>query len=154
MQWTTLLDPPQDALARAMVLRYEVFVEEQSVPLALEQDGLDDQAYQVVVEVDGVCVATGRMMLKVADEGESPPETVQRTAKAQRIAVGASWRGKGAGRAVMAALEARAKELGATTMLLASQITAVGFYERLGYVKFGDMFLDAGIEHFWMELPL
>jgi predicted GNAT family N-acyltransferase len=29
---------------------------------------------------------------------------------------------------------------------------AIPFYERLGYVARGPVFLDAGIEHRWMDL--
>jgi predicted GNAT family N-acyltransferase len=37
---------------------------------------------------------------------------------------------------------------------LAAQLQAIGFYERLGYVARGDVFLDAGIEHRWMDADL
>jgi predicted GNAT family N-acyltransferase len=37
---------------------------------------------------------------------------------------------------------------------LAAQMHAIGFYERLGYVARGDVFLDAGIEHRWMDIRL
>ncbi|MFT5128484.1 MAG: putative GNAT family N-acyltransferase [Rhodothermales bacterium] len=34
---------------------------------------------------------------------------------------------------------------------LNAQTTAVGFYEKLGFCKRGDVFMDAGIEHIEME---
>jgi len=126
-------------------LRYQVFVNEQNVPLDLEQDGLDDQAMHVVVFDGARCVGTGRLMKKAED-----PTTV----KVQRVAVDGDCRGKGVGRAVMDALEARGRDAGHSRVLLASQASAVGFYERLGYRAFGDMFMDAGIEHYWMDKAL
>ena len=35
---------------------------------------------------------------------------------------------------------------------LAAQLHAIGFYETLGYVVRGKVFLDADIEHRWMDL--
>ena len=39
------------------------------------------------------------------------------------------------------------REEGATKAILAAQTHAIGFYEALGYVPFGDEFMDAGIPH-------
>ena len=125
-----------------MALRYEVFVREQDVPIDLERDGLDAGAEHVVVYVGERCVGTGRMIPKANEPG---------TIKMQRIAVADAWRGRGVGRVVMAELEAKARDLGFRRLLLASQQEAVGFYQRLGYRRFGDMFMDAGIPHYWMD---
>jgi predicted GNAT family N-acyltransferase len=54
----------------------------------------------------------------------------------------------------MLALQDLARERNATSITLAAQLHAIGFYERLGYTARGDVFLDAGIEHRWMDLPL
>ncbi len=35
--------------------------------------------------------------------------------------------------------------------MLGAQVSAVPLYERAGYATRGDVFLDAGIEHVWME---
>ena len=44
---------------------------------------------------------------------------------------------------------------GATRCTLGAMLTAVQFYEKLGYkVSSGEVYLDAGIEHLDMELEL
>jgi predicted GNAT family N-acyltransferase len=35
--------------------------------------------------------------------------------------------------------------------VLGAQVSAVPLYERAGYTTRSDVFLDAGIEHVWME---
>ena len=71
-----------------------------------------------------------------------------------RVAVLASQRRRGIGRTVMLALQDLARRRGASSVTLAAQLHAIGFYERLGYTVRGDVFLDAGIEHRWMDLDL
>jgi predicted GNAT family N-acyltransferase len=36
--------------------------------------------------------------------------------------------------------------------MLGAQLKAISFYERLGFTAFGEVFLDAGIEHRMMSL--
>ena len=47
-----------------------------------------------------------------------------------------------------------AKEAGVHTLDLGAQVSALGFYEKLGFKAEGDIFLDAGIEHRNMVLKL
>ncbi len=135
--------PDAAQMVAAYALRFRVFVEEQAVPIDLERDGRDGDADHVVVFDGDVAVATGRLMVN----GDG-------VAKVQRVAVDDARRGAGLGRVVMDALEERAAALGAHTARLASQLSAVGFYLRLGYRVYGEVFLDAGIEHRWMDKEL
>ena len=136
------LEPDSERMAEAAELRRRVFVLEQGVDPAIERDGRDGEAHHVVVYVQGIVRATGRLML------------FERVAKAQRVAVEASHRGEGLGRLVMEGLETRAAQLGAHTLKLSSQDEAVPFYERLGYVGQGDPYLEAGIVHLAMSKAL
>ena len=52
----------------------------------------------------------------------------------------------------MAPLHEEARLRGAPGVTLAAQLHAVPFYERLGYIARGPVFLDAGIEHRDMDL--
>ena len=52
----------------------------------------------------------------------------------------------------MEALHEEARRRGHAGVTLAAQEYAVGFYAKLGYVARGGVFLDAGIEHRWMDL--
>ena len=54
----------------------------------------------------------------------------------------------------MGALEAEARRLGAPRVVLSSQVSAIPFYERLGYVASGPVYDDAGIPHREMVLKL
>ena len=139
-----VLGPSPEQRVDAMSLRRAVFIEEQQVAESIEQDGRDDEAHHIVVLDDEErVVATGRLML-------SSPQT----AKIQRVAVLKTLRGLGVGRVAMEGLEELGRLQGATTALLASQIDALGFYTRLGYVAYGEPFYEANILHRWMRKPL
>jgi predicted GNAT family N-acyltransferase len=129
-------------VAAALVLREEVFVGEQGVSLAEERDGRDEEALHIVVVDDGVVVATCRLLV----EGT--------TVNLGRMAVARTRRGLGLARALITEAEARARALGAERMVLAAQLNAQALYDRAGYDAYGDVFLDAGIEHVMMSKAL
>ena len=139
-----------EQMADALAVRRRVFIEEQGVP---EDEEIDDHdgdpasvptALHVVLYLDGRPIGTGRLLLPPDGEG----------AHIGRMAVLAEHRRMGAGRAVMLALQSLAMARGMHDITLAAQLHATGFYERLGYIARGDVFLDAGIEHRWMDLRL
>jgi ElaA protein len=138
-------------MQEALAVRRAVFIEEQAVPEALEIDEHDGDpttvatAVHVLVRRNGAAVATGRLLL----DGPSGDH-----AHIGRVAVRQECRGRGFGRAVMLALQEEARKRGYPGITLAAQLHAIGFYERLGYTVYGDVFLDAGIEHRWMDLTL
>ena len=120
-------------------LRHEVFVVGQGVPEDLERDELDEQSDHVVALVEGRVVGTGRLL---------PTGTVG------RMAVDPALQGNGVGAAVLARLEQRARERGHRTVELHAQTHARGFYERAGYSPYGEVYLEAGIEHLSMRKEL
>jgi predicted GNAT family N-acyltransferase len=133
----------------ALTVRRRVFIEEQDVPESIEIDAYDGgpatalPVVHVVAYADGRCVATGRLLLDPHD-GKYP--------HVGRVAVLKEERGKGYGRAVMLTLQDEARRRGLPGITLAAQVHAIGFYETLGYVVYGDVFLDADIQHRWMDL--
>ena len=133
----------------ALRIRRAVFIEEQGVPEELEidehdaPDAWDKTVVQGLLRLEGEAVATGRLLL------EGGPAHY---AHVGRVAVLERQRKNGAGRALMEGLQAKARAMGYAGITLAAQLHAVGFYEKLGYVARGDVFLDAGIEHRWMDL--
>jgi ElaA protein len=129
-------------VAAALALREEVFCGEQGVSLADELDGLDDEALHIVAMEDGAIVGTCRLI------------TEDTTVKLGRMAVARPARGRGLAGALLAEADARARDLGAERIALAAQLGAQSMYERAGYAPYGDVFLDAGIEHVMMEKPL
>jgi predicted GNAT family N-acyltransferase len=129
-------------------IRKIVFVEEQKVPIEEELDELEDVCthFLATPEPGGAPEgAVGTARLWVTPEGE---------AKAQRVAVLQDARTGGIGRALMDALEAEAHRLGHASVILGAQLTAIPFYERLGYEAYGPEFDDAGIPHRMMKKAL
>jgi predicted GNAT family N-acyltransferase len=126
----------------ALALREEVFCGEQGVSLADERDGRDGEAVHLVAVEDGAVLGTCRLLL----EGT--------TVKLGRMAVARAARGRGLGRALLDEAAVQSRALGAERIALAAQLTAQAMYERAGYEPYGDVFLDAGIEHVMMEKAL
>ena len=129
--------------AAAVALRFEVFVDEQRCPADEEVDALDAEATHFGVFLDGRLEACAR----VVDVGGGG-------AKIGRVAVRAARRGEGLGRVVMDEVLAWCRARGFRRAVLDAQCQALAFYERLGFVPEGEVFLEAGIEHRHMTRPL
>ncbi len=121
-------------------VRELVFVHEQSVPADLEWDGEDERCIHALAEsATGEAIGTGR----IAADG-----------KIGRMAVLATWRGRGIGDGILALLVSAAKEAGMHRCYLHSQTHALGFYAQHGFVAHGPEFMEADIPHREMELEL
>ena len=66
----------------------------------------------------------------------------------------ADHRDAGIGRALMAALEEHARRAGFDRVVLNAQTKVADFYERLGYRREGEVFVEADIPHVRMTKPL
>jgi predicted GNAT family N-acyltransferase len=119
-------------------VRETVFIDEQRVPRELEFDDRDPLCLHVLVFDGDSAVGTGRLDL---DYG----------GKVGRVAVVAAHRRGGVGTALMERLHALARERKHRRLWCNAQLTAVPFYERLGYVRSGPTFVEAGIDHVRME---
>lgn len=118
-------------------IRTKVFVEEQG--FVDEFDETDNTAVHAVIYDGEKPAATGRVF---PDSG-----TVYHIG---RVAVCREYRGKGAGRMVMTALENRAKELGAESIMLSAQCQAEGFYAAIGYESTGEHTVEQDCPHVTM----
>ena len=132
----------QTEVDAALALRYDVFCVEQGVSLEEELDGLDDDALHLVVVDDGAVVGTGRLLAHGSE------------VKLGRMAVAPSHRGRGLAAELLIEADVRARELHAQRIALAAQLSARALYARAGYAPYGDVFLDAGIEHVMMGKAL
>ncbi|MET8284902.1 GNAT family N-acetyltransferase [Streptomyces sp. NPDC048448] len=134
-------------------VRKEVFVGEQGVSEDIEYDAYDAGALHVLaVRDDGAPLGTGRLLSgedAAAKTGGDP-----RVGSLGRLAVTKEARGLGVGVALVGAIEDAARARGLTAVDLHAQTHALGFYERLGYVAYGEEFLDAGIDHRAMRKTL
>jgi len=117
-------------------VRNSVFVVEQSVPEDLDFDGLDPTCCHALAFSGDEVVATGRM---------------ESDGHIGRIAVLKAHRGCGIGSALVQFFLSMAKRKKMGLVYLNAQVTAVGFYEKLGFHRTGDVFMDADIEHVRME---
>ena len=144
-----------EQLAEAIEVRRAVFIEEQDVPEDEEIDGYDadpaapgmsERVMHVLGRLDGQPVATARLLL---DQAGEPPHGYPHVG---RVAVLSELRGRRYGALVMEALHEEARRRGHLGITLAAQEHARPFYERLGYFARGGLFLDADIEHRWMDL--
>jgi predicted GNAT family N-acyltransferase len=133
----------EELRARAFALRHAVFVVEQGVPEAIERDAHDATAYHAVVLDHDRCVATGRLVRQAGGVG-----------RVGRMAVDASWRRRGLGALVLGALEARARAEGLREIELHAQCYVEAFYANRGYVRVGEVFEEAGIDHVVMRKRL
>jgi predicted GNAT family N-acyltransferase len=139
----------------AYALRYEVFVIGQDVPAELERDDLDAMAEHAVAVDDGRTVGTGRLVNgRIGDDLRLVPGTTGAVGTIGRMAVAPELRGAGVGRALLDLLVERARSLGLPVAELHAQLHAKDFYERAGFTAFGEVYLEAGIEHVGMRREL
>ena len=129
-----------EATPDAGSVREAVFVAEQGVPAEIEYDEYDPQSLHVIARgPDGRPIGTGRLL---------PDGHIG------RLAVLGDWRRRGVGRALMCRLIEVARQRGFQRLGLNAQLSAAGFYERLGYRARGETFMEAGIPHVAMERNL
>jgi YbgC/YbaW family acyl-CoA thioester hydrolase len=125
-------------------LRTEVFVEEQGVSQALEWDEDDARSVHAVLRNRmGLPVATGRLLPAV--EGVS---------KIGRMAVKRKLRGLKLGDHVLTGLLDAARQRGDREVVLHAQCTAENFYQRQGFIRRGNVFQEAGMDHVEMTIRL
>lgn len=137
-------------------LRRTVFIEEQLVPETLEWDGLDPAArHFLAFSLEGTEPAAPASFQRLEQAlGTARMRRIDGHAKAERVAVRRDARRYGVGRLLMQAVETRARHEGLDAVVLHAQVTAIPFYESLGYAAHGGIFLDAGIDHRAMTKPL
>lgn len=126
---------------KALQIRNQVFVQEQNVPLHIEVDEFEKSAQHFLVLVDGEPAGTGRLRVK------------DQYIKFERIATMNKFRGQGIGRHLMIEMmKVALSDYSKFTPYMNAQADAVGFYEKLGWVRVGDIFYEANIPHYGMTL--
>jgi len=122
---------------RLSAIRRAVFIDEQGVPEALEWDADDaDAKHLLAVLADGTPIGCARLL---------PDGHIG------RMAVLPAWRGRGVGRALLAAAIRLARAQGHATIRLSAQTHAAKFYADAGFVAEGDPYEEAGIPHIAMQ---
>ena len=128
-----------DERSECLDIRRIVFIEGQNVPKELELDDQDETCTHILCQKEGKGVGTLRVRFD------------NNTAKIERVAVLDECRGQGIGFKMMEfAMDEISTRHGIKKMKLGSQTHAIAFYQKLGFVVYGDEYTDAGILHFDM----
>jgi predicted GNAT family N-acyltransferase len=119
-------------------IRTQVFVDEQKVDPALEYDH-EEESHFYLFYYEGNPVASARW------------RETEIGIKLERFAMLKEYRNKGLGTLLLQEVLKDVNKLG-KKIYLHSQLKAVSYYEREGFIKKGEIFIEAGIEHYRMEL--
>lgn len=76
------------------------------------------------------------------------------TIKLRQMAVGEGLQGKGVGRLIVAYAENTARDKSYKQITMHARMTAVSFYEKLGYTEYGEEFEEVTIPHIAMQKRL
>jgi predicted GNAT family N-acyltransferase len=126
-------------LQKAFFVRGVVFVEGQKCAYTEDFDGLDFSAVHFLCTVGDEPVAAARMRF------------FKDYVKIERLAVRKEYRGKGIGKNLFTFILNHIAKIGYKKMALHAQAYLLRFYENFGFVKQGELFLEANIEHYHME---
>ena len=126
-------------LQKAFAVRAIVFIEEQKVAYGEEVDGHDYSSIHFLATVDNEPVAVARLRL------------FKDYVKIGRLAVRKDYRGKAIGKGLFSFVLDYAAKMEYPKIALHAQAYLLKFYEDFGFVKQGEMFLEADIEHYYME---
>lgn len=127
-------------ISEPIAIRREVFIEEQSCPEQDEYDGLDATAIHLIVYVDEVPAATGRIL----HDGKN--------FRIGRLAVLKKFRGQKIGDLALRLLLYKTFSMGASSIHIDAQTYIIPFYQKFGFSEYGEEFLEVGIPHKKMKV--
>lgn len=125
-------------LSEAFKIRREVFVLEQNVDESEEYE-FEEESTHYIAMVDGAYAGTARWRL------------TEKGVKLERFAVRKEFRSIGVGSHLLSTL-INDIPLEHSYLYLHAQLTAMGLYEKYSFVSEGEMFEEAGIQHYKMVL--
>lgn len=144
MTFKPILVQTEAELQECFEIRKKVFIEEQKVTYEEEFDELDTlpQTKHFLGSLDKKFVSTCR--LRNTEHGQ----------KIERVATLKEYRKHGYTKVLMKFVLEYCKTQNSKRVYLYAQETVIPFYEKLGFVAYGESFLDARIPHRAMELFL
>jgi ElaA protein len=126
-------------------LRNAVFVVEQSCVFQ-DADNKDQQSHHFMGWSNGVLAAYVRLL---------PPGLAYEEASIGRVATAPAFRAQKAGRQLMTeAIRVCGELFGNVPIRIGAQLYLKKFYESLGFIQQGDLYLEDGIEHIIMLRPV
>jgi len=123
---------------QAFAIRRKVFIEEEGVDPNLEYDH-EEKAHHYLLLLGDKALATARW------------RETEKCIKLERFAVLTEFRNRGLGGIILKEVINDVVLFG-KTIYLHSQLRAVPFYERHGFMKEGPVFYEAGMGHYYMKL--
>ena len=127
-----------DELMKAFAVRAVVFIGEQKCPYDIEIDEFEHSSIHIIGEIENEPIAAARIRFP------------GNWAKLERIAVRKEWRGNNYGHQLVDFMIRYCLNLGFHTMKMNAQAHLVDFYAKHGFERVGEMFYEAGIEHYQM----
>lgn len=123
----------------AKLIRTQVFICEQGITEADEWDDQDLISQHFVIYDQDQPIATARLL-----ENNS----------VGRVAVLKAYRGQGLGQIIMLEIISYAQKQRRSVLTLSSQVHAISFYEKLGFIVQGNSYDECGIPHIEMTMGL
>lgn len=136
------IKPWNSAKYSAYDVRRAVFICEQHIPENMEFDLEDESAWHALAYLNNICVGTARLNID------------NRFGKIGRMAVLSQVRRNGVGRHLIESLVKFGQNLDVNKYTLNAQVTAIQFYEKIGFEVNGNIFQEVGIAHQKMVLNL
>ena len=124
---------PQDAKD----IRIEVFMKEQG--FENEFDEIDNLCHHIVAFDEGKPIGTCRFFK------ESNHYTIG------RVAVLKEYRNQHIGNLLLKSAEKEIKRINGDVIVVHAQVRVSSFYEKQGYIQFGQIDDDEGVPHMWMK---
>ncbi len=133
----------KNMLENCLEIRRQVFIIEKGVPKEIEVDKydcLEEACSHFLVRYQNKDVGTIRCL-----------ETSSDRVRIQRFCFLKEYRGLGLGKIVIAYIENYYKRQGYSTVEMDAKYEVFGFYEKCGYQRVSDVFIEAGIPHVKMQ---
>jgi predicted GNAT family N-acyltransferase len=140
LEWITI---PSPEYQQACLLRYQLFYQVHGLPFEIALDrGQPEDDHAAILTVDRTVLAYGRLSQVDSD-----------TYQIFQIVVTPTAQGQGLGRQILQALIDQAECLGARHICLEARTTQLGFYRKLGFTEFGEIFPSSttGVPHIQMR---
>lgn len=135
-----LIETDHPFYEQELALRDEIL--RKPIGMNIADDDLSDEPKQLHFVAVKDNVVMGTVVLKI--EGK--------TGKLRQMAIKTELQGQNIGRKLVTIIEETAKQMGLEEIKLHARHYAVGFYEKLNYVKTTKpTFLEVGMEHFEMQ---
>jgi len=113
-------------------IRHKVFIDEQNVPEEMEWDEYDESSTHYLATAENKVLAVARLK----PDGQLG-----------RMAVLTEYRNQGIGSKLLEFILQDIEQKGLSGIYLHAQVSAIPFYKKQGFTKYGEVFNEANIPH-------